>query len=134
MHVAFTPALRSGKLCVMQSENQIQYAFIKAIRPVATIDKRIALLHHIPNGGKLGKNRIHMHNMGCVRGIPDFFLPVAAQGFHGLYLELKTKKGKQSIDQQAIADQLQDHGYKYVLCRSDGEAIDAVFDYLGLNA
>ena len=71
--------------------------------------------------------------MGCVAGIPDFFLPVAAQGFHGLYLELKTERGKLSIEQQSIAMLLEEQKYKYVLCRSDGEAIDAVLNYLGLR-
>jgi len=117
----------------MFSENQIQYAFVKATRLLANIDKRVALLHHIPNGAKLGKARIHMHNMGCVSGIPDFFLPVAAHGFHGLYIELKAKRGKQSIEQLAVAEQLQEQGYKYQLCRSDGAAIDAVLAYLGFD-
>lgn len=117
----------------MITENQIQYDFVKQIREFVLLDKRLELLHHIPNGSKFGRHRIHMWNMGCVAGIPDFFLPVAENGYHGLYLELKSSRGRLSDVQKEIAGRLNYQGYAYALAKSVDDAMDIVLDYVGIT-
>ena len=48
------------------------------------------LLHHIPNGGS--RNQLEAANLkrqGVKAGVPDLCLPVARNGKHGLYVEMK---------------------------------------------
>ncbi len=54
----------------------------------------LALLHAIPNGGKRSKSEAaRMKAAGVKPGVPDMFLPVAREGCHGLYIELKRRDG-----------------------------------------
>jgi hypothetical protein len=66
---------------------------------------------------------------GMLSGVPDLFLPVPKNGFHGLYIEMKFKKGKPTESQkQFIADSLL-LGYQALICYSAKEAIQAIEDY-----
>jgi hypothetical protein len=48
-------------------------------------------MFHIPNGGKRnGLEAIRFKRMGVKPGVSDVFLPVAKNGYHGLWIELKT--------------------------------------------
>jgi hypothetical protein len=89
-------------------------------------------LHHIPNGGS--RNAIeaaHLKAQGVRAGIPDIFLPCARNGFHGLYIELKRRKGgRVSIDQQRMILALRAQGYKVEVCRGWEEARDTICEYL----
>lgn len=52
----------------------------------------LALLYHIPNGGKRdAKTATILKRQGVKAGVPDLHLPVARGGYHGLYIELKVK-------------------------------------------
>ena len=54
----------------------------------------LALLHHCPNGE--ARNPIigaKLKRMGVKAGVPDLFLPVPRGGFHGLWIEMKRRKG-----------------------------------------
>ena len=54
----------------------------------------LALLHHIPNGGhRARKTARDLARSGVRAGVPDYCLPVARGGAHGLYLELKRLHG-----------------------------------------
>ena len=91
----------------------------------------LRLLFHIPNGGY--RNEIEAANLkrqGVKRGVPDLFLPVARKGFHGLFIELKTKNGKVSEWQkQWLADRTE-QGYQAVVCYGADEARKALEGYL----
>lgn len=53
------------------------------------------LLHHIPNGGS--RNQLEAANLkrqGVKAGVPDLCLPVARNGKHGLYVEMKWERTK----------------------------------------
>ena len=55
----------------------------------------LKLLHHIPNGGKRdARTAANLKKEGVKAGVPDMCLPVARGQYHGLYIELKTRKGK----------------------------------------
>lgn len=54
---------------------------------------------------------------GVKPGVPDMFLPVAREGCHGLYIELKRRDGgRVSTEQTAWMDALARQGYKTALC------------------
>ena len=54
----------------------------------------LGLLYAIPNGGKRAiKTAIALKAQGVKSGVPDMCLPVARNGYHGLYIELKRQKG-----------------------------------------
>lgn len=54
-----------------------------------------------------------MKAAGVKPGVPDMFLPVAREGCHGLYIELKRRDGgRVSPEQTAWMDALARQGYK----------------------
>lgn len=84
----------------------------------------------IPNGG--ARNAITgaiLKGEGVVAGAPDLFLFHAAQGFHGLAIEMKSRIGKQSESQKAFEADIDIEGYKYVVCRSFEEFQAVVNEY-----
>lgn len=89
------------------------------------------LLHHSPNGGK--RNAIEAAKfkaMGVRAGFPDLILCIARQGYHGLFVELKTAKGRQSDNQKYYQAVLEEQGYKYVVIRSIEDFIATINDYM----
>ncbi len=87
-------------------------------------------LHHSPNGGK--RNLLEAKKfkaMGTKAGFPDLFLCIAKNGYHGLFIELKTQKGKVSPLQQTWLDRLNVEGYKAVVCYGIDEARQAIKAY-----
>jgi hypothetical protein len=68
--------------------------------------------------------------MGVRAGYPDLTLLVPRKGFHALFIEMKTPKGKQSDHQREYQKELEEQGYKYVICRSVEEFIKQVDDYM----
>lgn len=93
----------------------------------------LALLHAIPNGGKrIPREAARMKAGGVKAGVPDMFLPVAREGCHGLYIELKRRHGgKVSHQQIAWMDALARQGYKVSLCLGWDAARAVIQQYLG---
>lgn len=91
----------------------------------------LALIFHIPNERKCSiPEAMHLQRMGVKAGVPDLFLPVARNGFHGLWMELKTERGKVSDAQRWWLDHLAEQGYKAVVIRSVNEGINELEEYL----
>lgn len=92
----------------------------------------LRLLYHCPNGGS--RNAIEARNLrlqGVKPGIPDIFLPCARGPFHGLYIEMKRRKGgRVSVDQQRMILALRAQGYKVEVCRGWDEAKNTICEYL----
>lgn len=89
------------------------------------------LLHHSPNGGK--RNAIEAAKfkaMGVRAGFPDLILCMARHGYHGLFIELKTAKGRQSENQKYYQCVLEEQGYCYEVVRSIEEFKQVICDYL----
>lgn len=71
------------------------------------------LLHHSPNGGS--RNLLEAKKfkaMGVRAGFPDLFLAIPSNGFHGLFVELKSAKGRLSDGQKAYHELLRRQGYR----------------------
>ena len=89
------------------------------------------LLFHIPNGGKRGiREAARFKAMGVKSGVPDYFLPVARNRIHGMFIEMKSAKGKLSENQQHWRVALTDQNYRFVVCYSWTEASEALLNYL----
>ena len=81
--------------------------------------KLVLNLIAIPNGG--ARSRIEaaiMKGEGVTAGAADIGLFYPAKGYHGLFIEMKTPKGKQQPSQKAWQQAVEVVGYKYVVCRS----------------
>lgn len=89
------------------------------------------LLHHSPNGGRRNAlEAARFKTMGTRKGFPDLVLFFPAKRFHGLFVEMKTPKGKQQPSQKAWQERAEWAGYKYVICRSFDEFMAEIDAYL----
>ena len=89
------------------------------------------LLNSVPNGGArdVVTGRI-LKAEGVVAGVADLELNIARHGFHGLKIELKTAKGRQSASQKAWQKAVEAQGYKYIIVRSVDEFINEINEYI----
>lgn len=77
------------------------------------------LLHHSPNGGRRdAREAARFKRMGVQAGFPDLVLLIASQGFHALFIELKTRTGRQQDTQREYQALVEEQGYRYVVVRS----------------
>lgn len=95
-------------------------------------------LFSIPNGAQLAGNinqRAKQVNKlkaeGMQTGVPDLFLPVPANGYHGLFIEMKRlKRSTTSADQKKWHAYLNGSGYLCVVCKGHQSAISVISDYM----
>ena len=89
-------------------------------------------MYHIPNGGS--RNAIEAARLkaqGVKAGIPDIFLPCARGSWHGLYIEMKRRKGGRVSDEQRdMIRLLIEQGYKAVVCYGWEEAKTVIVEYM----
>ena len=71
---------------------------------------------------------------GLRKGVPDIYVATMRGTFGGLYLELKTRKGRLSKAQHAWIDALKREGYCVIVARSLDDAITATEQYLSMDA
>lgn len=92
----------------------------------------LSLLYHIPNGGKRSiREAVRFREEGVKAGVPDLCLPVARNGFHGLYIELKRTKGGRTTDcQKQWLNALSSQGYCTAVCSGWAEASQLIIRYL----
>lgn len=91
------------------------------------------VLFSVPNGGFRNKvTAAIMKAEGAMAGVADLFLMKAAHGFNGLFIEMKTRDGRQSDTQKAFQAKCYDKGYQYVVCKSFEEFRATINDYLSV--
>lgn len=109
------------------TESQEQKQLIQWCRT----DPRYQYLFHIPNESVGGQGwLIRNRQMGVKAGVPDLFYPVPARGYHGMFIEMKTKAGRISKSQAKWIKALETVGYKCVVAHGWEEARDALIDYM----
>lgn len=87
---------------------------------------------HIPNGGlRERRHGAFMKMLGAKPGVPDIFLPVPNEKYHGLFIEMKYFNGRVSPNQKKYIDFLRSKGYQCSICYSCPEAIQTVEEYMG---
>lgn len=58
---------------------------------------------------------------GAVKGAADLFLAVPSGDLAGLFIEMKTERGRQSPEQEAFEARVLKEGYGYAMPRSEEE-------------
>ena len=117
-------------------ESKLQQTCVKWFR----LQYPMCLLFAIPNGGKRSVLEAKiMKGEGVVSGIPDLFLaePILHETWDGdelllpgLFIEMKTEKGRLTESQKAIHAKLEQLGYRVAICRSLEEFMQTVNNYL----
>lgn len=88
----------------------------------------------IPNGGKRTEaEAAHLKAQGLTAGVPDLFMAVPRNGYHGLFIELKTSTGRLADVQAQWIKKLNEQNYLAVVCYGLDDAMDVVRKYLGME-
>ena len=116
-----------------EQKNLMQWARVARFRGILVADYLIA----IPNGGKRNvKEAGRLKAQGVKAGVSDLFLALPANGFCGLWVELKaprtatSKAGKPSQAQLDWLDRMAQVGYAAQLCYGWEAAKQTIQEYL----
>ena len=74
--------------------------------------------------------KVYMKAEGLKAGIPDLMLPFSASGYHGLFIELKTKTGKTQPNQKEWCEKLAKEGYRTEICFGWDSAREVIEKYI----
>lgn len=107
-------------------EHDIQTAIVQTIKDVAP-----DILFTATNGGvRLSMNQAkRMKAAGYLRGIPDLLFFESRQGYHGLAIELKAKKGRISAIQRERIEEFRARGWRVEIAFSFEEAFAFLRNY-----
>jgi hypothetical protein len=89
------------------------------------------LLFSVPNGGY--RRRVEamiMKAEGQTAGVSDLILLIPTESYSSLCIEFKVDTGKQTDLQRSWQELAEQHGNKYVICRSFDEFRSAIQNYL----
>lgn len=115
----------------MNQEHNEQAALFQMISYQTNKYPELELMFAIPNGGArhiaVAKK---LKAEGVKAGVPDIFLPIARNGYHGLFIEMKVGKNKPTESQRNYLDKLEDEGYLIDVCYSSEEAYNLIMTYL----
>ena len=122
----------AGKEDVAMSEHAHAVALMNWVHLYAVRQwPGIALMFHIPNEAKRSfVTAARLKAEGMKPGIPDYFLPVARDQFHGMFLELKKIGEKPTLEQAKALGELQGMGYYSTCERGWIAAAGALVEYL----
>ena len=113
------------------NESRVQRASVRWFR--LQYPELSYLLFSVPNGiyttevqGRIAKEE------GMVAGVSDLLLlhPSGDGAFHGLCIEFKTPKGRQSDNQIRWQHEVEKAGYKYVVVRSFDDFLREIASFL----
>ena len=110
-------------------EHRIQCACVNWFR--LQYPTHATALFAVPNGGRRDRvSGAKLKAEGVLPGVSDLILLLPRGRHHGLLIEMKTERGKQSQAQRDWQRDMVHRGYKYMVIRSIDEFIDRVTDYL----
>lgn len=115
----------------VMSESLEQEALIQWATLARQEFKELEMLFHIPNGAKRDiRVGAALKRQGVKAGVPDLFLPVARETHHGLFIEMKVGRNKQTAEQKVWEQNLLEQGYKVIVCYSWIAAKEEIIKYL----
>lgn len=99
-------------------------------------ERGLGLRFAVPNGAKRGPwEYTQKRAEGMRAGVPDLCFPVPRNGHHGLWIEMKRKKGGiLATEQREYIDALDALGHFACVCRGADEAKRVIAKYFGLPA
>ena len=116
-----------------QAEDHLQKAAMRYIR----LQYPGAISFHVANEGISGKKGkaygAKMKAKGVLSGCPDIHILEPAGIYCGLFIELKTPKGRVQPSQQDFIEKLRAKGYMAEVCRSFDEVVALVDGYMKGN-
>lgn len=112
-----------------QKESELQQSCVKWFR--YAYPRQSQVLFAVPNGGyrNIATAR-KLKAEGVTPGVSDLILLVPKHGYHGLCIEMKHGKGRQSPKQVAWEKAVKKQGYHYVVVRSFAGFCQLIKDYL----
>jgi len=112
---------------IKQSESHLQQQCIKWMQ----YQHSNIVFFHVPNGGKRNvREAVRFKREGVISGVADIIILRPNKTKHGLLIELKTKIGKQSMEQKEFQKKVEQFNYKYSICKSLDEFMKVVSDYV----
>lgn len=110
-------------------ESQLQKSCVKWFR--VQYPRLRPLLFAVPNGGaRSAITGAILKSEGVLAGVADLLLLVPNKNYHGLCIEMKTAKGRQSTTQKQWERAVTLQGYKYIVCRSFTDFVKEINNYL----
>ena len=110
-------AIEQAKVIAWARANENNYPYLQ-------------LLHCSLNGVKMTKAQAgRAIAQGMLSGVPDLFLPVPKNGYHGLFIEMKYGSNKVTENQEKFLQNAANVGYAVSVCYSANEAIKRIEDY-----
>jgi len=90
------------------------------------------LIFAIPNGGlRNPAEAARLKKEGVLAGVADLFIAEPRGNYHGLFLEMKKKKGSYlSVKQKDFRSQVEKRGYKFEVGRGFLDAKQKILAYL----
>lgn len=118
-----------------QSETELQKQCVRYWRTMFRPDQyEYYLLYKVHNEGKKSKPQaIKDKALGIVAGAPDLNLDLPRHGYHGLRIEMKTQKGKQTEKQRMFQKSLESNGYLYRVVRTLEEFKELINWYCSID-
>lgn len=88
--------------------------------------------YHVANERNCSPQRGAMlKRLGVQSGVPDLCIPVPMGGYHALYIEMKSKSGRPSINQRKWIKALRKYGNYAEICYGADQAIELISQYMG---
>lgn len=116
-----------------QTEHEEQKKLFTWAKMQSAKHPQLSMMFSIPNGGH--RNIVTATKLkaeGVKSGVPDIFLAVPIGGDCGLWIEMKSAKGKLSENQKEWINALSSSGYQCAVCYSFAEAQAIIIKYLGI--
>lgn len=113
------------------TEMQIHAGYVQWVRLAEKQWPALRLGYHCPNGEARDKPAaLKLQRMGVRPGVPDWMLPVARGGYHGLALEFKRPGGQLSDEQAEFIAALLAEGWACYVLTDRGQAVKLTVAYL----
>lgn len=112
-------------------EAQLQRAVASYLSLVLPDKVMWSAIGHGTNLGNSKRDRIvrgaQLKGMGLRRGLADFYIAwYTINGQQTLWIELKSKDGRQSDEQKQFQACVENIGHSYIVCRSIDQVVNAI--------
>jgi uncharacterized protein YcgL (UPF0745 family) len=137
-----------GSCSTGRTEHEEQCAVFEWAGLMSNQFPELELMFAVPNGGvrphkfsgsskkgdRYSVEGRKLKKEGVKKGVPDIFLPVPKGVYHGLFIEMKRRRGfSVKADQEAWLKNLAHQGYFVVVCKGSDAALKVLRGYLALQ-